>query len=472
MRHAMRNDWRCLVLGIALLGAPSAAAPRASAAEVERIGDRRELFVDRHMIDATDGVELRLHKPMPQEVSLVTDKPWEGNTCAYYTIFQDGDRYRMYYRGSHWDEIAKKAAHREVTCYAESRDGIHWTKPELGLIEWEGSQANNIVLDGLGTHCFVAFRDDHPKCPPEARYKGISRGRPVGKKGLYVFQSPDGLRWRLMRDEPVITDGAFDSQNLAFWDPLSGLYVDYHRTFASGVRSILTCSSPDFVTWSRPQPLVYSDTVKQHLYTNAIRPCPGAPHIRIGFPTRYLPREGSQVEPIFMASRNGVDFHRWNEAVIPRTAPKDRDGNRSNYMANGVVTTGNGSEYSVYASEAYYTGPDSRLRRFTYRVDGFVSAHARATGTLTTRPFRFEGNTLTLNFATQPRGRVRVELQDSSGTPIEGCRLKQCDPLRGDEIRQNVTWRGKSFPAAAASQPVRLKLEIADGDVYAFQFRK
>ena len=93
----------------------------------------------------------------------------------------------MYYRGSHWDKKTKKAAHREVTCYAESKDGIHWEKPNLGLVDWEGSKDNNIILDRLGTHCFVAFRDDNPNCPPEARYKGIARGRPTGKKGLYVF---------------------------------------------------------------------------------------------------------------------------------------------------------------------------------------------------------------------------------------------------------------------------------------------
>ena len=90
---------------------------------------------------------------------------------------------------------------------------MHWTKPVLGLIDWEGSKANNIILDGIGTHCFVAFRDDNPACPPQARYKGISRGRPVGKRGLYVFQSPDAIHWEMIQDEPVITEGAFDSQN-------------------------------------------------------------------------------------------------------------------------------------------------------------------------------------------------------------------------------------------------------------------
>lgn len=114
---------------------------------------------------------------------LVTDKPWEDNTSAYYTIFRDGDLYRAYYRGSHWDEQAKKAAHPEVVCYAESKDGIHWIKPELGLCEFNGSKQNNIVWNGIGTHCFAAFKDTNPDCAADARYKGIARGRPTGKKG-------------------------------------------------------------------------------------------------------------------------------------------------------------------------------------------------------------------------------------------------------------------------------------------------
>ncbi len=151
----------------------------ALAAEPINIGSRLELFVDHHVVDRTTGdLELYVHRPQPQEVVLVTGKPWEGNTSAYYTLFQDGDRYRMYYRGSNFDQAAKKATHDEVTCYAESRDGIHWTRPDLGLYEFDGSKKNNIVWDGIGTHCFVVFKDGNPKAPPEARYKAISRGRP------------------------------------------------------------------------------------------------------------------------------------------------------------------------------------------------------------------------------------------------------------------------------------------------------
>ncbi|MGD9853417.1 MAG: hypothetical protein AB7U20_00540 [Planctomycetaceae bacterium] len=446
----------------------SVAASVSFAAEPVNIGSRLELFVDDHLIESTSGdMELKLHEPTPGEVVLVTDKPWEGNTCAYYSMFQDGDIYRMYYRGSHFDENTRKTAHREVTCYAESRDGIHWERPELGLIEFDGSKANNIILDGMGTHCFVAFRDDNPDAPREARYKGISSGVPGGQKGLYVFQSPDGIRWSLISDQPVITEGAFDSQNLAFWNPLTGLYHDYHRYFADGVRGILTCTSDDFVHWTNPVPLEYAGAPQQHLYTNAVRVYPRAPHLFIGFPTRFLP-EHEQVEPVFMSSRDGVNFHRWNEPVIPRTAPADRDGNRSNYLANALLQLpGNDRDYAVYGTEAYYTGPDSRLRRFTYRIDGFVSAHAGTEGgTLVTKPLTFDGDTLVVNFATGPQGRVLVEVLGADGTP-----LATATPLTGDEIDQTVVWKGKENLNRLRGKPVKLRFHLQDADLYSLRFR-
>jgi len=453
----------------------SMAVPAVSAAEPLEIGSRLELFVDRHVIDRLEGgTKLKLHKPTPQEVVLTTDQPWEGNTCAYYTIFQDGDVYRMYYRGSHYDEKTRKSAHAEVACYAQSKDGIHWTKPKLGLFEFNGSKQNNIVWDGIGTHCFTPFKDANPRCAPDARYKAVARGRPRGKRGLYAFKSPDGIRWSLMSKEPVITEGAFDSQNLAFWDGHAKRYREYHRTFHEGVRAIMTGTSDDFLQWTKPVLLQYPGAAKEHLYTNAIRPYERAPHILLGFPTRYLPKEGSRVEPIFMAGRDGRTFHRWPDALIPEDAPKDRGGNRSNYMAWGLVKLpGDEKHYSVYATEAYYTGADSRVRRFTFRVDGFTSVHASDEGgELLTRPFRFDGKRLVVNFATRQGGSLQVELQDADGRAIDGFRLSDCLPLQGDAIEQTVAWKDNPDIGALAGKPVRLRVKLVAADLYSFQFRR
>ena len=442
------------------------------------IGSRRELFVDQTLISKlTGGASLKLHRPSPQEVIFVTDQPWEGNTCAYYTMFQDGDIYRMYYRASHWDVEKKKATHPEFTCYAESRDGIHWVKPNLGLVEFQGSRANNIIWSGIGTHNFTPFRDENPNAPRESRYKALGVGnlpktadRPA-RRGLFAFESPDGIHWQMVGDAPVITKGAFDSQNLAFWDPVRKLYVDYHRNFVNGVRNVMTCTSQDFVTWTDPVNLDFQSAPAEHLYTNTIRRYHRAPHLLIGFPTRYQPRT-QQVEPIFMSSRDGHSFHRWPEAVIPITAPAERDGNRCNYMTYGLLSLpGRDKEMSVYASEAYYEGPDSRLRRFSYRVDGMTSLHADGTtGTFLSKPVIFEGNSLELNFATRPGGSVQVGLATVTDIPSSGLRLNDCKSLSGDSISQRVTWKSPVSLADLQGKPVRIQIQLQDADVYSFRF--
>ena len=116
-------------------------------------GNRLEPVWDMDRLSALNDVRLTLHAPKQREVSLVHDAPWEGNVCCYHTVFRDGPLYRMYYRGANWD---KKATHREVVCYAESDDGIVWRKPELGLVEFEGSKANNIVGDNT---CSVSINN-------------------------------------------------------------------------------------------------------------------------------------------------------------------------------------------------------------------------------------------------------------------------------------------------------------------------
>lgn len=476
MKQRLSWPWPVVSVLTGLILFSSSIQIRADDAGAIDIGSRRELFLDGHLIEQLVGdAEQQLMRPAPREVVLTTDAPWEGNTCAYYTIFRDGDVFRMYYRGSHWDTKEKRATHREVTCYAESRDGIHWTKPNLGLYEFEGSKENNIVLDRLGTHCFAAFRDDNPECAPEARYKGIARGRPTGKKGLYVFASPDGIRWSVIKDQPVITEGAFDSQNLAFWDPHTGQYREYHRTFVNGVRAIMTGTSSDFVHWTDPVLLEYQDGIPdQHLYTNAVQPYERAPHLLIGFPTRYLPKEGQRVEPTLMVSRDGLHFHRWLEPVVPEDAPEDRGGNRSNYMAWGIVEIpGRPNHLSVYATEAYYTGPDSRIRRFEYRKDGFVAVRAgKAGGELLTKPLQYDGSQLEVNFTTGTEGRLQVELQDVTGHPLENFTLADCKHMQGDTIRGTVSWKSGRPLTRHAGQPVRLRFKLQDAELYAFRFVK
>ncbi len=190
------------------------------------IGTRLEPFIDEYLIDRMNGARLVLHPPTQREVAIDHDgsKPWEGNTCWSHSVFQDGDIYRMYYRGSssHDPKLNPKGGGgAPVVCYAESEDGIHWIRPELGVVEIDGSDKNNIVWpptdhrveDGtaIGSSNFDPFKDTNPNCKLDERYKAI--GQTPGPS-LTAFKSPDGIGWSILK-EAVITDGEFDSLNVA-----------------------------------------------------------------------------------------------------------------------------------------------------------------------------------------------------------------------------------------------------------------
>ena len=142
---------------------------------------------------------------------------------------------------------------------------------------------------------------------------------------------------------------------------------------------------------------------------------------------------------------------------------------RSNYPALGVVQTGP-AEMSVYMN-ADYAQPSAHLRRFSMRLDGFASMHAGADGGIwTTKPLVFAGDQLELNFATSAAGEILVELQDESGTPVDGFTFGDAVPTIGNEIERTVRWKSDADLGALAGRPVRLSFRMVDADLFAFRF--
>jgi len=475
------------------------------ASEPIAIGSRLELIIDDHFIaELTGKAELRMHHPIPREVAIVHDAPWEGNNCAYHTVIQDQDVYRMYYRGTNMDLTGDRLryTHEAVICYAESSDGVSWTKPTLGLFEFDGSKENNIVWKGKGSHNFAPMSDANPDCLSEARYKALG-GLP-GEGGLYAFQSADGIRWSLLSKQPVITKGAFDSQNLAFWDTVRGEYRAYFRVFREG-RDIKTATSKDFLHWTEPTFLGYTDGRKTQLYTNQITPYHRAPHLLLGFPTRYIagrgllsplneklarthPRFGSDyTDGGFMSSRDGTTFHVWAEAFLrPGPVKQGRWLYGGNYQNWGLVETemeaapegispllgpGSTKELSMYASEGGWLGKANRMRRWTLRIDGFVSLHAPMSGgEWLTKPMCFDGKHLVINYATSAAGSIRAEIQSDQGEPIPRFTLADSQEIFGDQLQRIVSWKEGDDVSQLAGKPVRLRFVMKDADVYSFQF--
>lgn len=446
---------------------PSPATDGVSTSEAIDIGSRLQLFVDDYLIEEMSGVELTLHRPTPMETVLELDQPWENDTNGYYTVFKDDDRYRMYYRCS--------AVVAERTCYAESEDGIVWTRPELGIIEFEGSTKNNMIWTGDVSHNFSPFKDTNPAAAADQRYKALG-GQPP-----QAFGSADGVHWRELADGPVLTWGAFDSQNVSFWDSERGNYVAYYRIWTEDdVRAIGTSISDDFVNWTDHRAIDLGDAPQEHLYTNATIPYFRAPDVLLSFPKRFQPERkvvDSHPHPgvsdsVFMTSRDGLNFERTFMEAFLRPGREIRNWTeRSNLFAWGVVPTAK-DEISVYYTQ-HYRHPSSHLERGVLRVDGFVSVNATYEGgELITRPLVFTGDILVLNYATSGVGSIRVEVQDADGNPITHYTLSESRQMYGDEVEGQVFWSFTSVGRVQKleGQPVRLRFVMKDADLYSFRF--
>ncbi|MEA1950610.1 MAG: hypothetical protein U9N87_04455 [Planctomycetota bacterium] len=469
------------------------------------IGSRLEPMVDDYLIERfSGGARLEMHRPIPREVAIVHDQPWEGSGSGYHTVFKDGDLYRMYYKAWHLDFSSGKLKtnlHPLFCCYAESDDGIHWRKPELGLHKFRGSKANNIVMAGgkIGKvdpdpgHPAV-FKDGNPNCPPDARYKAVIRSK--GPRGLLAFKSADGIHWSPLTDAPVITEGAFDSQNLAFWDPLRKCYMEYHRGSRNG-RDVMMATSKDFLKWSKPVWLEYTPGRTTQLYTNQIEPYYRAPHLFVGFPARYIHGRGwyspinekisksnkrcgtDYTDTGFITSRDGKTFKVWPQAFVRPGPSPELWMYGVGYTAWGMVETesnvpGGPKELSFYISDAGgWIGSGNSLCRYTLRQDGFVSAAAPLSGgELVTKPIVFDGEELEINFETSAAGSVQVEIQDAQGKPVPGFSLAECPSLFGNSIDYAVKWKSKAKLSDLAGKPVRLRFVLKDADLYAFRFGK
>ena len=517
-----------LTASLALLTAVFSGSLGAAEEDVEPIdiGSRLELFVDEYLIESKDGVTRELHSPQRKGPVMVFDRPWEGGTSHCVTVFDDGIRggapdYRMYYKASPMSTFTKRIG-GAVICMAQSRDGIHWTRPKLKIYSGEFTNRygkkytitapNNIVWIGQGDKVntndnFVPFKDKNPACKPEARYKAIARCFLPGadpsppqpdatgyrwppRLGLMALQSPDGIRWSFMQNERIIKKTETDAQNVAFWDGEQKQYTCYTRVWGKDgrrVRSIARLTSKDFLNWSDPPQWIQYSGVPggvpdEQMYNDCILPYFRAPHIYLGFIMRLVggrswgpeDRESQVSDAVFISSRDGLHFDRsFMEGWIrPGMDPQYQSWIHGNTApAWGLLQTLS-SEMSVYWLDHHKSPDASQLQRGTLRTDGFVSVNAKyAGGRFTTKPLTFSGKELVMNFSTSAVGSVRVEIQDKDGKPLPGFAAADCPSIYGDAIDEIVKWKGGSDVSALAGQTVRLRFAMFDADLYSIRFR-
>lgn len=472
-RNLMLKTWTIAAIVLCAARGASAVEPPASVIE---LGSRRELFVDRYLIDTLDGAVLRLHEPVLAE-PVQPPRP-QGH---YATVLKADDKFQFYYRGdkmpgNHWKQGWEQYHDGEVTLYAESTDAIHWTLPNLGRYEHPTFPAGNIVLmdEFLVTHNFTPFIDTRPGVPAGERYKGLGGlayqpphvevRKKRGPGGLKAFTSPDGIHWKKLREEAVIPEEwgkYFDSQNYAFWSETEECYVCYFRRFIKGLRGIARTTSQDFITWTEPVEM-QANLPREHLYTACTQPYFRAPHIYVATPTRFMDKRGAATDILFMSTRGASQYDRtFTEALIRPGLGPDGWANRANYAAIGIHQTGP-TEMSLFLTGG---------RRYKLRLDGFASLYAPlAGGTAVTKPFTFQGDKLEINFSTSAAGIIRVEMQEADGRPLPGLTLEDCEPIYGDEIARVVKWKGESSLSAHRGKRVRLRFVMEDADLYSLSF--
>ncbi len=462
---------------------------------------KKHVFTDWSLVEAGYGVawsEGPAPSLMPTGVRIVTfrptlapepvvapDRPWESHFInAYSTWFEDEGRFRLYYEAYSDYERGDFSAR---LCYAESEDALHWDKPSLGLLPFQGSTDNNIVYAheiALGRSAHGAHVAKDPSAPAQERYKLVHCCS--DELGAYVggAVSPDGIRWTPL-EEPVLR-WASDTQTVVIYDERHGHYKGYFRGWPAGElwtgrRTVDHAVTEDFRNWPEPQFCLVTDAQDPpgtDVYTNSFTPWPGAQDAYLMFPAFY-PRTTDTMETHFAVSRDGRIWHRPLREPLLRAGPPQSDHYAGLVAGQGLIETAPG-EWSMLVARRIMTHNETHypagwkdrggLGRATIREDGFMAVEAEGRGEFWMVPIELPGNRLRANAWTHFGGAVRFGLSLEGEGAIEGHTVDDCDPLTGDILWQDVSWNGNPDLSPWQGRPVRLHIQLLRGRLHAFRF--
>ncbi len=477
--------------------------------QVVSIGDRREPFVDMMLIERMDQVSLQLHEPVSGGVAIQLDRPWEGPANGPVAVFRHGALHLMYYRAM----TIRPDDESGVLCVAVSEDGATWTKPALALVESAGRRDTNIVADETGNGFRATpWLDTRPGVPATERIKAIASQPvsgeahtafkdPAGPKRLVFWGSADGFTFRKLDPPPdMVSDlrNCFDGGNTMFWSETEQQYVLYYRWFegewGNGHRSMARTTSKDLLHWTESVPMTYGDTPREQFYTNNTTPYFRAQHLYLALAARFM--EGRRVvtdeqaetiglkmshghfygndcsDAVLLTSRAGsTQYDRtFMETFVRPGLGASNWTSRSNYPLTGILPAG--PEQIMLFVARHYMQDTWHIDRLLLRTDGFASVSAPWTGgEMITKPLRFSGKALEINYRTGTPGFVRVEIQDLAGKPILGYTLDDCLEIIGDEIARIVAWKQSTDVSRLAGQAVRLRFVMRDADLFSFRFQ-
>jgi len=465
-----------------------------------QLDPRVQLFIDDFLIERTDRVwrTLNRSRKAPENPIIKPDRPWEG-----YLVLQPGSviydpnqrQFQMWY-----NTLATETDSDidQFLCYAISQDGVHWEKPELGLVEFRGSKANNIVLRWCNWNHSVIRDPDDPD--PDRLYKMVYwQTHDKDRCGIWSAFSPDGIRWTDSDRNPGVPCWASGDTFSVMKDPVSRQFWLYHKTSPGGPRKLSRLVSDDFIHW-RDNDLVLEpdehDSPGTEFYGLSAFPY-GSQYLGLLW-VFHTSLQTMDVQ--IVSSRDGIT---WDRSVHRRpfvTLGYQRNQYSGYSFDSGMAwpatapVSRNGSLWFYYsgfdnlhnAPSAEHTG---QLGLARIRQDAFCSFDATAEGYVLTRPLKFSGTNLDVNvqllsgaqpgadapwrgiFNDRPDqgGYLRVEVLDESGDAIPGYEAEKSNLAGMDDIFRKVSWEGKKDVKDLQGKPVRLKFVLSRAKLYSFR---
>jgi len=458
----------------------------------EPAGQKRDryLLLDERIIARTENAELTLGKVRkhPANPLFEEDKPWEKRFDNLYAnvIYDEQEKiYKCWYSPFIIDisakgmTIAKRKQkryrapdNREMAiCYATSKDGIKWNKPEMGLVEFEGSKANNILWRGRegeggehwegphGTGIFKDLRDPDPK----RRYKAILKA-----EILSVVFSPDGIHWG-----PAITcpeaDSAGDTHNNALWAPTLGKYVGITREWAAPFgRQVARTSSEDFINWRKCEIVLEGTDPRYQTYAMPV-------FFHGGIYLGLVAIHDQEDDRVWTELTWSPDTYKWHRVLPGTPLIPNAQGKEGDYDWGCVYA----AAYPVFLEDEirlYYGGSDGHHGSWrngffclaTLRPDGFAGykpTESYRPANIMTTPFAHHQGTLRLSADVGPKGYVKVRVFDKHHKL-----LAESEPLKDSFSDKKVEWLDGFTIDKLGQNPLQMEFEFQDATVYSFSF--
>jgi len=444
------------------------------AGPTSRPAGSKYLLLDSRVVERATNAQrvLGTVRKEPRNPLFVEDKPWEVRFDNLYpNILYDEDErlYKCWYSPfivceattrtplERRKSVRYEPKHREMAvCYAVSRDGLAWEKPDLGITEFEGSKANNIVLRRV--HGAGVRKDAHD---PDAarRYKLFCNdGEFMG-----VAFSRDGLHWSEVRHCPEM-QAVGDTHNNAFWDERTRRYVGFTRLWKDGQRIVGRTESEDFLHWT-PAVEVLRGTPQRQTYAMPVFPYAG---LYLGL-LMILDDKTDCVDCELAWSPDTVHWERVCEGrpLIPR-GPKGSFDWGCIYAAADPIFTGD--EIRLYYSggdDTHVSWRRTGLGLARLRPDGFAGLEPVDPGraaVVVTRPVICTGRRLRLT-ADARGGSIRVEIAG-----LAGFDASTCEPVVADVTDAAVTWSGVETLEGLRGRAIQLIFHLRSARLYAFRF--